>query len=402
MKIAIIGTGISALSSAFYLDKNISIDMYDIEDRLGGHTDTHSIKLRNKEIRVDTGFIVCNDRNYNNFLNILDECSVNLNISDMSYSSSTDHKTWCSKDFFRPSHYFSILNIKFLINILKFNKLGRKKIDNELPISEWLNLNKFSQSFAENYVYPMSAAIWSMSPHQMQNFPTNRFLSFFNNHGLLNIFNRPQWYSIKNGSSSYIKKILNKTNVKNINLSKIISIQRGKNNISVKGNGVKAKYDYVIFTCNTKQINQILVDQTVDEAKAYSYFEYSNNKTVLHNDTSFMPKNISKWSSWNSVKKGDEQYVTYWMNKLQNLNTTENIFVTVGRFNTPDPKSIFRAKKYEHIIYKNKTITGQKKIKKLQGKNRVFYAGAYLGYGFHEDGVKSGIMIAQMINNLNK
>ena len=127
MKIAIIGTGISALSSAFYLDKNISIDMYDIEDRLGGHTDTHSIKLRNKEIRVDTGFIVCNDRNYNNFLKILDECSVNLNISDMSYSSSTDDKTWCSKDFFRPSHYFSILNIKLLINILKFNKLGRKK-----------------------------------------------------------------------------------------------------------------------------------------------------------------------------------------------------------------------------------------------------------------------------------
>ena len=402
MKIAIIGTGISALSSAFYLDKNISVDMYDIEDRAGGHTDTHSIKLRNKEIRVDTGFIVCNDRNYKNFLKLLDDCGVNLNDSDMSYSASIDGKTWCSKDFFKPSYYFSILNIKFLINILKFNQLGRKKIDDRLPISEWLNLNKFPKSFAENYIYPMSSAIWSMSIDQMYNFPTNRFLSFFNNHGLLDIFNRPQWYSIKNGSSSYIKKILKKTNVKNVYLSKIISIQRGKNNITIKSDKVKAKYDYVIFTCNTKQINQILVDQTEDEAKAYSFFEYSNNKTVLHNDTSLMPKNLSKWSSWNSVSKGDDQYVTYWMNNLQNLDTTENIFVTLGKFDIPESKNIFRAKKYEHIIYKSKTLTGQKKIKKLQGKNRVFYAGAYLGYGFHEDGVESGIKTAQMINKLQK
>ena len=383
MRVAIIGTGISALSTAFYLDKKIDIDLYDSEDRLGGHTDTHSINLRNKEIRVDTGFIVCNDRNYKNFFQLINECNVGLNESEMSYSS-------------------SIFNIKFLIDIFKFNKLGRKKINDELPISEWLNLNKFSKSFAENYIYPMSAAIWSMNPNQINNFPTNRLLSFFNNHGLLDIFNRPKWYSIKNGSSSYIRKILNKTNVKNIKLSKAITIQRDKDKINIIRDDLKIDYDYVIFTCNTKQISQILIDHTKDESEAYSYFEYLDNKVVLHNDSSFMPKDRSKWTSWNSVKKGNDQYVTYWMNNLQKLNTNENIYVTLGIFNIPNSNSIFRAKKYDHIIYNEKTIVGQEKIENLQGKNRLFYAGAYLGYGFHEDGVKSGMKVAQVINNLKE
>ena len=402
MRVAIIGTGISALSTAFYLDKKIDIDLYDSEDRLGGHTDTHSINLRNKEIRVDTGFIVCNDRNYKNFFQLINECNVSLNESEMSYSSSINDKTWCSRDFFRPSYYLSIFNIKFLIDIFKFNKLGRKKINDELPISEWLNLNKFSKSFAENYIYPMSAAIWSMNPNQINNFPTNRLLSFFNNHGLLDIFNRPKWYSIKNGSSSYIRKILNKTNVKNIKLSKAITIQRDKDKINIIRDDLKIDYDYVIFTCNTKQISQILIDHTKDESEAYSYFEYLDNKVVLHNDSSFMPKDRSKWTSWNSVKKGNDQYVTYWMNNLQKLNTNENIYVTLGIFNIPNSNSIFRAKKYDHIIYNEKTMVGQEKIENLQGKNRLFYAGAYLGYGFHEDGVKSGMKVAQVINNLKE
>ena len=402
MRVAIIGTGISALSTAFYLDKKIDIDLYDSEDRLGGHTDTHSINLRNKEIRVDTGFIVCNDRNYKNFFQLINECKVSLNESEMSYSSSINDKTWCSRDFFRPSYYLSIFNIKFLIDIFKFNKLGRKKINDELPISEWLNLNKFSKSFAENYIYPMSAAIWSMNPNQINNFPTNRLLSFFNNHGLLDIFNRPKWYSIKNGSSSYIRKILNKTNVKNIKLSKAITIQRDKDKIHIIRDDVKIDYDYVIFTCNTKQISQILIDHTKDESEAYSYFEYLDNKVVLHNDSSFMPKDRSKWTSWNSVKKGNDQYVTYWMNNLQKLNTNENIYVTLGIFNIPNSNSIFRAKNYDHIVYNEKTIVGQEKIENLQGKNRLFYAGAYLGYGFHEDGVKSGMKVAQVINNLKE
>ena len=402
MRVAIIGTGISALSTAFYLDKKIDIDLYDSEDRVGGHTDTHSINLRNKEIRVDTGFIVCNDRNYKNFFQLINECNVSLNESEMSYSSSINDKTWCSRDFFRPSYYLSIFNIKFLIDIFKFNKLGRKKINEELPISEWLNLNKFSKSFAENYIYPMSAAIWSMNPNQINNFPTNRLLSFFNNHGLLDIFNRPKWYSIKNGSSSYIRKILNKTNVKNIKLSKAITIQRDKDKINIIRDDLKIDYDYVIFTCNTKQISQILIDHTKDESEAYSYFEYLDNKVVLHNDSSFMPKDRSKWTSWNSVKKGNDQYVTYWMNNLQKLNTNENIYVTLGIFNIPNSNSIFRAKKYDHIVYNEKTIVGQEKIENLQGKNRLFYAGAYLGYGFHEDGVKSGMKVAQVINNLKE
>ena len=402
MRIAIIGTGISALSTAFYLNKKIDIDLYDSEDRLGGHTDTHLINLRNKEIRVDTGFIVCNDRNYKNFFQLINQCDVSLNESDMSYSSSIDNKTWCSKDFFKPSYYLSFFNIKFLFNILKFNKLGKKDIDDELPISEWLNLNNFSKNFAENYIYPMSAAIWSMNPNQINDFPTNRLLSFFNNHGLLDIFNRPKWYSIKNGSSSYIKKILNKTSVKNIKLSESITIKRNENKITIINNDLKTDYDYVIFTCNTKQINQILIDQTKDETDAYSYFEYLDNKVVLHNDTSLMPQDRAKWSSWNSVKKGNDQYVTYWMNNLQKLDTNENIFVTLGIFNISNSNNIFRAKKYDHIVYKKRTIIGQEKIENLQGKNRLFYAGAYLGYGFHEDGVKSGIRVAQMINALKE
>ena len=402
MNIAIIGTGISALTTAFYLDKKINIDMFDLDDRAGGHTDTHTIKIKNKDILVDTGFIVCNDRNYKNFFQLINSCNVSVNESDMSYSSTIEDKSWSSNDFFKPSYYLSIFNIKLLFNIFRFNKLGRKKVCNDLPISEWLLVNKFSKTFAKNYIYPMSAAIWSMSPDHVNNFPTSSLLSFFNNHGLLDIFNRPKWYSILNGSSSYIKKILKKSNIKNIYLSKNIKVERIEDKVVISYDDKNSKYDYVIFTCNTKQIDKVLKNKTADEAQTFSLFEYSINKVILHNDHSLMPNDRSKWSSWNSIKKNNDQFVTYWMNNLQKLGTSDNIFVTLGKFNAPSPNAIFRARKYEHIIYTNKTIIGQNKIENLQSKNRTYYAGAYLGYGFHEDGVKSGKSVAQMINSLIK
>ena len=400
MKIAIIGTGISALSTAYHLDRKIEIDMYDSNNRMGGHTHTHNIKIKNKDINVDTGFIVFNDRNYKDLLKVFKEFKLKINESDMSYSFSNNDTSWSSKNFFKLKYYFTLSNLIFFLNILKFNKCARNKKNTNKSIIEWIKENNFSKQFSDQYIFPMASAIWSTLNNKITEFPASTLLNFFENHGLTKIINRPQWLTLDNGSKSYIEKFIFNTNIKNIYLSENIKIEKKQNKIKLISSKFTVEYDYVVFTCNINQIKKILLNRDKEEDFVMNNFQYSKNDVILHQDEQLMPRMRENWSSWNSFDFENRKYLTYWMNSLQNLGTKDNLFVTVGDISDLKIKNVLKRINYEHIIFSRNTLKGQIEIEKMQGKNNIFYAGAYLGYGFHEDGFESGARVSSKINNI--
>ena len=400
MKIAIIGTGISALSTAYHLNRKIEIDMYDSNDRMGGHTHTHNIKIKNKDINVDTGFIVFNDRNYKDLLKVFKEFKLKINESDMSYSFSNNDTSWSSKNFFKLKYYLTLSNLIFFLNILKFNKCARNKKNTNKSIIEWIKENNFSKQFSDQYIFPMASAIWSTLNNKITEFPASTLLNFFENHGLTKIINRPQWLTLDNGSKSYIEKFILNTNIKNIYLSENIKIEKKQNKIKLISSKFTVEYDYVVFTCNINQIKKILLNRDKEEDFVMNNFQYSKNDVILHQDEQLMPRMRDNWSSWNSFDFENRKYLTYWMNSLQNLDTKENLFVTVGDISDLKIKNVLKRINYEHIIFSRNTLKGQIEIEKMQGKNNIFYAGAYLGYGFHEDGFESGARVSSKINNI--
>ncbi len=400
MKIAIVGTGISALSTAYHLDKKIEIDMYDINNRMGGHTHTHNIKINNKDINVDTGFIVFNNKNYKNLIMLFKEFGLKINESDMSYSFSNNDISWSSKNFFKLRYYFSFSNLIFFLNILKFNKLAKTKKNINKSIIEWIKENNFSKKFSDQYIIPMASAIWSTLNNKITEFPAFTLLNFFENHGLIKIINRPQWLTLDNGSKSYIEKFLFNSNIKNIYLSENIEVEKKKNKVKIISSKNTLEYDYVVFTCNINQVKKILLNRNEEENIVMNNFQYSDNDVILHQDEKLMPLKKENWSSWNSFDFKDRKYLTYWMNNLQKLGTNENLFVTVGDISNLTIKNVLKRINYEHIIFSRNTLKGQIEIDKIQGKNNIFYAGAYLGYGFHEDGFVSGIRASKKINNI--
>ena len=400
MKIAIIGTGISALSTAYHLDRKIEIDMYDSNNRMGGHTHTHNIKIKNKDINVDTGFIVFNDRNYKNLLKVFKEFKLKINESDMSYSFSNNDTSWSSKNFFKLKYYFTLSNLIFFLNILKFNKCARNKKNTNKSIIEWIKENNFSKQFSDQYIFPMASAIWSTLNNKITEFPASTLLNFFENHGLTKLINRPQWLTLDNGSKAYIEKFIFNSNIKNIYLSENIKIEKKQNKIKLISSKFNAEYDYVVFTCNINQIKKILLNRDKEENFVMNNFQYSNNNVILHQDEQLMPLKRENWSSWNSFDFENRKYLTYWMNSLQSLDTKDNLFVTVGDISDLKIKNVLKRINYEHIIFSRNTLKGQIEIEKMQGKNNIFYAGAYLGYGFHEDGFESGARVSSKINNI--
>lgn len=246
----------------------------------------------------------------------------------------------------------------------------------------------------------MSAAIWSTLSEKIKEFPAGHLFNFFDNHGLLNIFRRPQWYSVANGSESYIDKILDNTKLNKKKFNTNVKVKRVNDKAILISDKKETEYDFIIFGCNTNSIREILTDSSEQELNAFSNFNYSKNSVVLHQDDTYMPKNRNNWSSWNSFKRNNHLYLTYWMNNLQDLTTIKDLFVTIGDISNLKFKNIHRELTYEHIIYDKNTLAGQRMLRELQGKNNLFFTGAYLGYGFHEDGVKSGIDVSNMVNNL--
>ena len=412
MRIAVIGSGISGLSAAHYLSKKNKVDLFEKEDHFGGHSYTIDVKDNNNHVPVDIGFIVFNFKTYPNFVKFLNDNGIEIEKSNMSFSVSVKETEieYCGKGLLGIfSNKKNLLNFDFFkmfFEIIKFYKKSNnlKNIEENLTLDDFLKREKMSKYFINYHIIPMVSAIWSMPPYEAKQMPLKFFLKFFQNHGLFNLKNRPQWYTIKNRSRTYVKKILETISGEYYKNYKINKISRFSNGVKVYygGNNEFFDYDKVVIATHADEALSLITDPTPEEKSILANFKYKNNIAIIHTDETLMPKNKKAWSSWNSsVNKENtsETSITYWLNLLQNLKTNKNIFLSLNPFLKIDPKKIISRVKFTHPYYDKEALENQNRLKNIQNKKNLLFCGSYFGYGFHEDGIKSSLEMIKSFND---
>ena len=412
MRIAVIGSGISGLSAAHYLSKKNKVDLFEKEDHFGGHSYTIDVKDNNNHVPVDIGFIVFNFKTYPNFVKFLNDNGIEIEKSNMSFSVSVKETDieYCGKGLFGIfSNKKNLLNFDFFkmfFEIIKFYKKSNdlKNIEENLTLDDFLKREKMSKYFINYHIIPMVSAIWSMPPYEAKQMPLKFFLRFFQNHGLFNLKNRPQWYTIKNRSRTYVKKILETISGEYYKNYRINKISRFSNGVKVYygGNNEFFDYDKVVIATHADEALSLITDPTPEEKSILANFKYKNNVAIIHTDVSLMPKNKKAWSSWNSSVNKDntsETSITYWLNLLQNLKTNKNIFLSLNPFLKIDHKKIISKVKFTHPYYDKEALENQNRLKNIQNKKNLLFCGSYFGYGFHEDGIKSSLEMIKSFND---
>ncbi|MEC8265830.1 MAG: NAD(P)-binding protein [Pseudomonadota bacterium] len=410
-KIAVVGSGISGLSCAWKLSEKFNVELFECDKRFGGHSNTVKINEGEKTISVDTGFIVFNTHNYPLLCKFFDILGVKSYESDMSFSVSIEYNnlqysgTNIFSIFAQPKNIFNLNFLRMLFEIIRFNRNVEKDKKNfsNLTIDQYLKKKKYSNYFIYNHLYPMAGSIWSSKLGDIKNYPFEKFVSFFANHGLLKIFNRPKWRTVRNGSRSYVDKILKNKKIK-FHKNALVKLKKKNKMIFLNVNGSIKKYHHLVIATHSDQVKSVLNLNDM-EKKIFSKIIYKKNVVYLHSDRSLMPKNVRVWSSWNYLqnsKKVNELTVTYWMNKLQQLESDTNFFVSLNPYKKPKKEKTFKVIKYEHPNYNFETFRKQKEIDNIQGRENVWFCGAYLGYGFHEDGISSSMHVAKRIYEFEK
>ncbi len=411
MKLAIIGSGISGLSSAYYLSKKHKVDLFEKEDHFGGHSHTIDIKIQDNIIPVDIGFIVFNKKTYPHLINFFEENNIAIEKSNMSFSVSVrgSEIEYCGKGisgiFSNKLNLFNIKFLKMFFTIIDFYKKSENKnlIDENINLGEYLEQLNVSNYFIKFHIIPMVSAIWSMPPYEAKQMPLGFFLKFFQNHGLFKLKNRPQWFTVSNRSRTYVDKILSNISgeyFKNYHINKIKRIQSGIQ-VYYGDKNEYFTYDKVILATHADQALSIIEDPNEIEKKILSNFKYKSNEAIIHEDINYMPKNNKAWCSWNSSVKAEnseQNSITYWLNLLQNLDISKNIFLTLNPYLKIPEEKIFRKVQFTHPYFDQKAIDSQKDLHLIQNKNNILFCGSYFGYGFHEDGIKSSLDMMKYIN----
>ncbi len=405
--IAIVGTGISGLVCGYHLfNKGYDITLYEASDYIGGHTNTIDVEFHGDSSRIDTGFIVFNDRTYPNFITLLDEIGVAYQPSEMSFSVRNDlldleyNGNNFNSLFAQRSNLLRPRFWKMLSDIIRFNREVRKagQYDPSLTIGQYLQESNYSGLFRENYLLPMISAIWSMGLERCLDFPLAFFVRFFENHGLLDITNRPQWYTIKGGSSSYIDPLTSSFRDRIQVNTPVKAIRRGSDGVTVQTDGSQQRYDQVILACHADEALALLDEPTAAEKQVLGKFQFSENRVILHTDISHLPKREKAWASWNYrvVDSAREQTaLTYNMNILQRLTSSTTYLVTLNQ--EIEDRYVIGKYSYDHPIYTTEMIAAQSAWQTISGIDRIHYCGAYWFNGFHEDGVCSGIRVCDML-----
>tara|TARA_B100001093_G_scaffold335117_1_gene319951 strand:- start:457 stop:1683 length:1227 start_codon:yes stop_codon:yes gene_type:complete len=400
MKIAVIGSGISGLSAAYFLSKHHKVDLFEQNDHFGGHSYTFDIKEENKTVPVDLGFIVFNELTYPNLIKFFNDLNIPFEKSNMSFSVSIKNTkveyggSGLNAIFANRLNLFNFSFLKMIKEIITFYNNAPSLLNsdkNEGTLGDYLKRSKLSKYFVEFHIIPMVAAIWSMPFSKAKEMPLDLFLKFFINHGLFRLRNRPQWYTVTNRSRSYVKKILKTISGEVFKNYKVNKISRSKDNVRISIGNEYLDYDQVVLASHADQSLKILEEATKEEKKILSKFTYVSNSAFLHTDVNLMPSRKKAWSSWNSISKNNKTCVTYWLNKLQNLKTNKDYFLTLNPVENIIRNKIIKKVIYTHPYFNKENVILQKDLYSLQGKKRTWFCGSYFGYGFHEDGLKSSI-----------
>jgi hypothetical protein len=431
-KVAIIGSGISGLSAAYFLQDKVDISLFEKNDYFGGHANTVDVELvgKNSELikfGVDTGFLVFNEKTYPGIIKTFNDLNVVTAPSDMSFSVQADvpwlntKLEWSGSSlnsvFAQRRNLFSACFWKMLKEIVRFNKITTeyakasinldRHVDDDLSLSDYLKKYKFGEVFQHGYLLPMLGCIWSCEPETMLKYPAKSLARFCNNHGLLQVTNRPQWFTVQGGSRQYVKKITDQISDKRLNCE-VLKIERvhlsSGLKIIVHTEQTSEDFDAIVLGVHAPQILKILDAPSSDEQKILSNIKTQENIAVLHCDESIMPSKKIAWAAWNFEKLSNTGLsdshgvcLHYWINKLQPLPFEENVFVTLNPQRQIKENKILKKIQYAHPILDKSAVKAQEELRRINGGNLTWYAGAWMGNGFHEDGLQAGKLSAQEI-----
>lgn len=411
-KVAVIGAGIAGNAAAWSLSRFADVTQFEKNGYFGGHSNTVDMTLDGKSVPVDTGFIVFNQLNYPNLTRLFDYLDVDTHASDMSFAVSMDEGRFeysgtglggvfaQKSNLFRPSFLRMLWDLKHFYQNATSLK-ARENIENK-SLGDVLRELNYSSKFIDGHILPMAAAIWSAPCEQILAFPAASFIRFFDNHGLFRFKDRPEWRTVIGGSRAYVQKLLADTPAERHKHSDVRAVQRlddGGVRLFLS-DGTSHYFDQVVLACHGDEAHKLLINPSQDESRILSAFRYSENRTYLHRDARFMPKRRRAWSSWNYVgpskmPDGACVPVTYWMNRLQKLDTERDVFITLNPMEPPREELIERDILYTHPIFDQAAYDAQKELHKIQGQGGIWFAGSYFGYGFHEDALTSGLNAAR-------
>jgi len=409
-RIAIIGTGISGLGSAYLLNPDHEITVYEKAPRIGGHSRTVAVDYDGRAIPVDTGFIVFNRPNYPNLSGLFSHLGVPSHASDMTFAASIRDGwlEWGAKDLGAViGQRRNLLRPKFGLlvrDVMIFNARAQNMVERhpDLSLEGLIRKLGLGDWFRRYYLLPMSGAIWSCPPCEMMNFPARTLVRFFANHHLLSVTGQPQWRTVTGGSQEYVRRLTAPFAHRiRVNCGAVaVTRQEGKVQVKDSQGGFES-YDQVVMTCHGDETQALLKDSDRDEQAVLSAFRYQKNRAVLHRDPSLMPRRRRCWASWVYSSDGDFFHpkitVTYWMNLLQGIDQNYPLFVSLNPKRDIPEALIFDEAEFDHPLFDQAAIAAQSRIAALQGRRGTWYAGAHLGHGFHEDGLASAVWVARTL-----
>lgn len=412
-RIAVIGSGVSGAIAAWMLDNHAEVTLFEADQRFGGHTHTALVEDEWGQVKVDTGFMVFNQPNYPLLTALFEHLDIATYDTDMSFSASFDDGgfEYAGRDLnglFGQRR--NLLNARFwqvLLGILRFNRVAQRA-QQEPPkdsqtLDQFLDAAGLDRTFRERYLYPMAAAIWSCPDGEIGRFPAQSFLRFFANHGLINLTDRPQWRTVDGGSSTYMNRLMADLGPRARAATPVVQVTRGQAGVTLTlDGGQRAEFDDVVMACHSDQSLRLLGDATPTERALLGAIPYQANRVLLHRDRRLMPKERRVWSSWNYLSSqaadaAQSVSVTYWMNSLQRLNTRNDYFVSLNPQRMPRDAAMVSEFEYHHPVFSLAALQAQKQLHQIQGRDGTWFAGAWTGYGFHEDGMRSGVEVARAL-----
>ncbi len=404
-RLAVSGAGIAGLASAWLLRHRFAVTLFEAEPRAGGHADTQTVRLSGREIAVDTGFIVYNTLNYPHLTALFDRLAIASRQSDMSFAVSIDDGDFeygggdlvqlfaQRRNAIRP-RFWSMMR-----DLLRFYREAPALLDSagDEPLGDWLDRAGYGAAFVQDHLLPMGAAIWSAPLSAMRDFPLRAFVRFFHNHGLLRLTDRPRWRTVAGGSRRYVARLLADLPDLRLGVS-VRALHREETGVTVRTDRGVERFDRSVLACHADQALALLAPATPRERALLGAFRTQENVAVLHTDATLMPRRRAAWSAWNYLATSGgadrEVSVTYWMNRLQGLDTPAPLFVSLNPPRPPADGRVLLTRRYRHPLFDRASLRAQALLEEIQGVDRVFFAGAWTGYGFHEDGIASAVAVA--------
>ena len=407
MRIAIVGSGISGLSAAWLLSRQHDVVLFEGNDYLGGHTDTHRVEVDGRTLEVDTGFIVHNPGNYPLLTRLFDELGVATQATTMGFSvqdarSGLEYNAtsldglFCQRRNLASPRFWGMLR-----DLARFYRAAPALLDDDRPgpsLGEYLDANRYGTAFRDQHLVPMASALWSSPEQSVLAFPAKYLVQFMANHHMLQLTGRPEWRVLRGGSRRYVEAMLARWDVQVRLSSPVHGIVRDAQGVSVRCDGGGERFDQVVLACHSDQALQLLDDASDAEREILGAIRYQANDTVLHTDARLLPRNRKAWAAWNAHLPADPAQactVSYCMNLLQGLPADTPLIVTLNRTQDIDPARILQRRQYAHPVHTHAAVAAQARRHEIQGVQRTWFAGAYWGWGFHEDGIRSGVDVAQ-------